>query len=209
MKKQELQEAMFADVLDGLGKVQQSVEALPQTLQKATADLTEATQNSQEYTKGLKEAADKAAAASVENTRSQLTKEIAKTVEIVVHNTSKKNMLQWAAGCLLVSVLSLLVFGYLMYVVGQESAYQKGRSDAVAGKEYEKDACTWFNTQEGQMAIGLYEVGSLQNLYTCNNPGWVVAEQNGDRVCIPLPEGKNKQPRGWQLPLLKNPKTIQ
>jgi hypothetical protein len=190
-----------------LGKVYQQVDALPEHLKEklaavdlATKNLMQATNEAHNYAGELQQTANRIVASSVETTKAQLVSSISQTAKEVAYNTSKKSMLQWAAGCVLVSVLSLLVFGYLMYVVGQESAYQKGRSDAVAGKEYEKDACTWFSTQEGQMAIGLYEAGSLRNLYTCENPGWVIEEGKEGPMCVPKPDPKTKQSQGWRLP---------
>jgi hypothetical protein len=199
-------------LLGELGKVYQQVDALPENLKEklaavegATQALMKATKEAQDYAGELQQTADKIVASSVETTKKQLVESIAITAKEVAYHTSKKSMLQWAAGCVLASVLGLLVFGYLLHSVGSEAGYQRGRSDTLAAKEYEKDACTWFNTQEGQMAIGLYEVGSLQDLYTCNNPGWVIAEQGGAQVCIPMPEGKNKPPKGWRLPVSKAP----
>jgi cysteinyl-tRNA synthetase len=200
MKKQELQEAILADVLDELGKVHQSVHDLPFTLQQATTALTSATQNSQKYTDSLKEAADSVVAASVETTKAQLVEAVSRTAEMVAHNTSRKNMLQWAAGCVLVAVVSFSLFGYLMHSMAWEAGYQGGRNDAMAAKDYKADACDWYDTQEGQMAIGLYKAGSLRNLYTCDKPGWVIEKQQSGLMCIPKAEGKAKQPQGWQLP---------
>lgn len=204
MKKQELQEAILADVLDELGKVYQSVNDLPSTLQKATETLTAATKGSEEYAKSLQKTADTVAASSVEKTKVQLAEAVSKTVEIVAHNTSRKSMLQWAAGSVVASVVSFAVFGYLMFSMGwdggHQTGYQGGRNDAILAKEYEKDACTWFNTEEGQMAIGLYKAGSLRNLYTCDKPGWVIEERKEGLMCVPKLDTKTKITWGWQLP---------
>lgn len=204
MNKQQLNEAILADVLDELGQVHRSVQQLPLTLQNSTETLLAATHEGQRYAKTLQLTADSVVAASVETTKAQLVEAVKSTAQMVAHNTSRKNMLQWTAGCVVVSVLSFAVFGYLMHSMawdaGYQTGYQGGRSDAVAEKDYQKDACAWFKTQEGQMGIGLYEAGSLRNLYTCDNPGWVIEERKEGRMCIPNPDSKTKQSSGWQLP---------
>lgn len=206
MSKKELNDAILADVLDELGKVYQSVNELPHTLQKSTEALTVATRNGQEYAKELQKTAASVVAASVETTRAQLVESIAQTAKEVAYHASKKSMLQWAVGCLAVAALCFTGFGYLVFSMGQDAGYQKGMADTVRSEEYQKAACAWSESPEGEMAMGLYELGVLRNLYTCDNPGWVIESRDGGRMCVPKPDTKTKQSWGWQLPSQPKPK---
>jgi hypothetical protein len=200
MRKTQLNDAILADVLGELVQVHESVNELPNTLQRATNALTVATNAAKERAEELKETADKTLAASVESTKARLAEAVSQIAERVSYNTTRKGMLQWVVGCLATVALCFTGFGYLLFSMGHEAGYEKGMADTVRSEEYQKAACAWSESPEGEMALGLYSVGVLRNLYTCDNPGWVIEERKEGRVCIPNPDSQTKQSWGWQLP---------
>jgi hypothetical protein len=196
MSKKELNEAILADVLDELGQVHKSVNELPNTLQRATNALTVATNAAREHAGELKETAEKTLSASVESTKARLAEAVSQIAERVSYNTTRKGMLQWVVGCL--GAVSLCFVGVLY--IGMSVGFRQGTAQALESFSYKNTACSWLDSVEGQMAVGLSQTGTLRNLYTCDNPGWVVEERKEGRMCIPKPDAKTKQFWGWQLP---------
>ena len=76
-----------------------------------------------------------------------------------------------------------------------EGGYQTGYGHADARTVDEEAAASWANTTEGRMAQALGEVGNIERLYLCDQPGWKIEGE----FCIPWAE-KKKAPLGWRLP---------
>lgn len=138
--------------------------------------------------------ADATMRASAEATKRDLTRAVEKTAHEVARNTSRKQMLKWAAGC--VAVVALAMGGIAW--AAREAGYQHGYATGYAAAQDEKAAAAWANTPEGKLAYRLAEAGSLRALATCASPGWQVDKG----YCRPytVRQGKDELVYGWALP---------
>jgi len=138
--------------------------------------------------------ADVTMRASAESIRADLAAAVASAAKEVAYNTSRKQTLQWAAGCLVLAFLFFGSFGWYMHNAGYQSGIGVGYTQA----RDEKAAAAWANTSEGKAAFRLSQTTSLKMLLNCDVPGWKIIEQGSNRVCQPgvLSSGIN----GWKLP---------
>ncbi|MEN1262998.1 hypothetical protein, partial [Pseudomonas aeruginosa] len=58
--------------------------------------------------------------------KADLAQAVAAAAQEVAHNTSAKQMWQWAAGCIAVAFLCVGLFGWYMHSSGKDSGYQAG-----------------------------------------------------------------------------------
>ncbi|MGG6949150.1 UNVERIFIED_CONTAM: protein mobE, partial [Pseudomonas aeruginosa] len=103
----------------------------------------------------FKVTADATVKASAEAAKADLAQAVAAAAQEVAHNTSAKQMWQWAAGCIAVAFLCVGLFGWYMHSSGKDSGYQAGYG-AGYGAGYteakdEKAAAAWANTPEGRL----------------------------------------------------------
>lgn len=119
---------------------------------------------------------------------------VAAAAQEVAHNTSAKQMWQWAAGCIAVAFLCVGLFGWYMHSSGKDSGYQAGYGAGYTEAKDEKAAAAWANTPEGRLAYRFAQTGSLASLAKCDRPGWYVEKG----VCYVKPASDGTY--GWRLP---------
>jgi hypothetical protein len=147
----------------------------------------------------FKETADTMILASAEATKADLAKAVVKTAQDVANYTAKKQMWQWAAGCLAVAFLAFGLFGWYLHSIAYEAGYNSGYGVGYVEAKDEKAAAAWANTPEGKTAYRLAQMGSISALAHCNQPGWKAA--NG--ICYPHSFTKRNGSAdiyGWRLP---------
>jgi hypothetical protein len=202
--KSTLNDAILADILDDLGRVQKATKALPDELKEATQTLTTATEAARNHADKLQETAKAVVSASVESTRVELSKMVAHSAEKIAVNKSRKELTTWVVGCLCGAFALFAGFGAYFLKTGMEIGFQKGVAEAQLRAEYQSRVFAWSTTTEGKMALAFAELGVLRDLYTCDNPGWVVELRPNkagktSRFCIPT-QDKDGKAWGWQLP---------
>jgi len=142
----------------------------------------------------FKVTADATVKASAEAAKADLAKAVANAAQTVAHNTSAKQMWQWAAGCIAVAFLCVGMFGWYMHSTGKDSGYKAGYGAGYTEAKDEKAAAAWANTPEGRMAYRFAQSGELQMLARCNGKGWRI--ERG--TCFPHPVENIIY--GWKLP---------
>ena len=198
-----------------LGEVYKGVNALPKELQTKVAPLLEkllevtqhlatATEAAQSHAGKLQETAKAVVSASVESTRAELSKMVAHSAEKIAVNKSRKELTTWVVGCLCGAFALFAGFGAYFLKTGMEIGFQRGVAEAQLSAEYQSRVFAWSTTTEGKMALAFAELGVLRDLYTCDNPGWVVELRPNkagktSRFCIPT-QDKDGKAWGWQLP---------
>lgn len=132
--------------------------------------------------------------ASAEAAKADLAQAVAAAAQEVAHNTSAKQMWQWAAGCIAVAFLCVGLFGWYMHSSGKDSGCQAGYGAGYTEAKDEKAAAAWANTPEGRLAYRFAQTGSLASLAKCDRPGWYVEKG----VCYVKPASDGTY--GWRLP---------
>lgn len=143
----------------------------------------------------LKATADATTQASVQAAKSDLAKAVATAAQEVAHNTSVKQMWQWACGCFAVAFLCVGLFGWYVHSQALEAGYFSGYGVAYKEAKDERAAAAWANTPEGRVAYRLAQAGSLGKLANCDQPGWFA--ENGICYVKTTPNGVIY---GWKLP---------
>ena len=119
----------------------------------------------------FKATADATVKASAEAAKADLAQAVASAAHEVAHNTSAKQMWQWAAGCIAVAFLCVGLFGWYMQSSGHDSGYNSGYGVGYSEAKDEKAAAAWANTPEGKLAYRFAQTGSLAILAKCDIPG--------------------------------------
>lgn len=132
--------------------------------------------------------------ATVKAAKADLAKAVASAAHEVAHNTSAKQMWQWAAGCIAVAFLCVGVFGWCMHSSGHDGGYNSGYGVGYSEARDEKAAAAWANTPEGKLAYRFAQTGSLASLAKCDRPGWYI--EKGACYVKPASDGTY----GWKLP---------
>lgn len=139
----------------------------------------------------IKETADSVSAAAAWSAKSELASELAKSVREVANQTARKQQWQWIAAGLIAAAVSTVAAGWTGFSRGQESGVAEGYHQAHT----EAAAATWGASPEGRLGYRMANVGSLQQVARCTQPGWQVS----DGVCYPYAAGDGKI-YGWKLP---------
>lgn len=139
----------------------------------------------------IKETADSVAAAAAWSAKSELAGELATSVREVANQTARKQQWQWVAAGLFIAALATLAAGWMGFSRGKESGVAIGYNEARS----ESAAASWAASPDGRRAYRMAEMGSLQQVARCTQPGW----QASDGVCYPhiTEDGKIY---GWKLP---------
>ena len=172
-------------VLMALQHYQGQYEKFPQAIAQAAKDTLV----------NFKVTADATVKASAEAAKADLAQAVAAAAQEVAHNTSAKQMWQWAAGCIAVAFLCVGLFGWYMHSSGKDSGYQAGYGAGYTEAKDEKAAAAWANTPEGRLAYRFAQSGELQRLARCSGKGWKVEKG----ACYPYPV-PNEGTYGWALP---------
>lgn len=172
-------------VLMALEHYQDQYEKFPQAIAQAAKDTLV----------NFKVTADATVKASAEAAKADLAQAVAAAAKEVAHNTSAKQMWQWAAGCIAVAFLCVGLFGWYMHSEGSTSGYSLGYGTGYNEAKDEKAAAAWANTPEGRTAYRFAQSGELQRLARCSGKGWKVEKG----VCYPYPV-QNEGTYGWRLP---------
>lgn len=143
---------------------------------------------------GVKAAAEAQMKASAATTELELSEAVARTAERIARDAARGSKLRWAAACLVASLVSLVLVGWLSQRSAGRAGYARGWKDAYWETLDHKAAASWASTPEGQLAYALAKVGVIRELATCSGRGWI---QRGG-VCIPRPE--NGAVHGWRMP---------
>lgn len=143
----------------------------------------------------FKATADATVKASAEAAKADLAHAVASAAHEVAHNTSAKQMWQWAAGCIAVAFLCVGVFGWYMHSIGHDGGYNSGYGVGYSEAKDEKAAAAWANTPEGKLAYRFAQSGELQRLAKCQGKGWKIEKS----ACYPYGNG-NEGTYGWSLP---------
>ena len=139
----------------------------------------------------IKETADSVAAAAAWSAKSELAGELAKSVREVANPFARKQQWQWITAGLVAAAVSTVAAGWTGFSRGQESGVAEGYHQAHT----EAAAATWGASPEGRLGYRMANVGSLQQVARCTQPGWQVS----DGVCYPYAAGDGKI-YGWKLP---------
>ena len=172
-------------VLMALEHYQGQYEKFPQAIAQAAKDTLV----------NFKATADATVKASAEAAKADLAEAVAAAARDVAQNTSRKQMWQWAAGCLAAAFLCFGSFGWFMHSTGSSSGYSLGYGTGYNEAKDEKAAAAWANTPEGKLAYRFAQTGNLNDLATCNGMGW--RRENG--VCF-VQTAKDGKIYGWRLP---------
>ena len=171
-------------VLMALQHYQGQYEKFPQAIAQSAKDTLV----------NFKVTADATVKASAEAAKADLAQAVAAAAQEVAHNTSAKQMWQWAAGCIAVAFLCFGLFGWHMHSEGR-SGYSLGYGTGYNEAKDEKAAAAWANTPEGRLAYRFAQSGELQRLARCSGKGWKVEKG----TCYPHPV-PNEGVYGWRLP---------
>ena len=167
-------------VLMALQHYETSYEQMPKAIEAAAASV---------LTK-VKTTADTTMKASAESFKADMARAVASVAQDVARDTSRKQMWQWAGGAVGVAFLTLGLVSWGAFTKGAES----GRAEAYRQVQDEKAAAAWANTPQGQTAYRLAQLGSIDQLATCNSPGWKV--EHG--ACIPY-QAQDGHAYGWKI----------
>jgi hypothetical protein len=93
----------------------------------------------------------------------------------------------------------LLVASALAFYFGHSSGWDQGHAAGYTSARDEAAAASWANTPNGQRALALDRLGSLNLVTACSEPGWRIEKQKDRRVCFAgsTPDGKIS---GWFIP---------
>jgi hypothetical protein len=172
-------------VLMALQHYQGQYEKLPQAIAQAAKDTLV----------NFKVTADATVKASAEAAKADLAQAVAAAAQEVAHNTSAKQMWQWAAGCIAVAFLCVGVFGWYMHSSAYKAGFNSGWGVGYSQARDEKAAASWANTPEGKLAYRFAQSGELERLERCIGKGWKVEKG----ICYPYPV-PNEGTYGWALP---------
>ncbi|WP_298702105.1 DUF6753 family protein [uncultured Variovorax sp.] len=168
-------------VMVALEHYQQLYEAMPRRIAAA----------GEMAVKQVKETADAVAAAAAASAQDDLSRELARSVKEVASQTARKQQWQWVAAGLTVAAVSTASAGWMGFARGHEAGLALGYQEA----RNESAAAAWGATPDGRLAYRMANVGSLQQVARCTQPGWQVS----DGVCFPKPAGDGNL-YGWRLP---------
>jgi hypothetical protein len=140
---------------------------------------------------GFREAADAAAQAAMGSAHQTLTQAVAKAADQVAVHVSKKQMWRWAAACLAVCFVCLTGTGALAFYAGTS----QGEANGYRQVRDEKAAAAWANTPQGRQAYWLAQIGTLDRIEQCRQPGWKVSS---DGICTPRAASDGKI-WGWAV----------
>jgi hypothetical protein len=93
----------------------------------------------------------------------------------------------------------LLLASVLAFYAGQSSGWDQGHAAGYASARDETAAASWANTPNGQRALALDRLGSLNKLVACSEAGWKIEKRKESRVCFAekAPDGTLT---GWLIP---------
>lgn len=147
-------------VIMALQHYQTQYEKFPNAIEKAARDTLD----------HFKITADAVAAASSQKAKADMANAVAMVAKDVASEVSKKQMWQWATGCIAVSLICLGLVGWSMHESGKKTGYSMGYQEA----KDERSAAAWANTPEGRMAYKLAKFGDLYRLAKCQSHGWEI-----------------------------------
>src|SRR5471032_22769 len=142
----------------------------------------------------FKSTADAMVKASAEAAKADLAKAVALAAHEVAHNTSAKQMWQWAGGCIAVAFLCVGLLGWYMHSSGHDGGYNSGYGVGYSEAKDEKAAAAGANTPECKLAYRFAQSGELQRLARCQGKGWKIEKG----VCYPY-ANVNEGTYGWSL----------
>ena len=171
-------------VLMALQHYQDQYEKFPQAIAQAAKDTLV----------NFKVTADATVKASAEAAKADLAQAVASAAQEVAHNTSRKQMWKWAAGCISVAFVCMGLTSWYMYKQGIGSGYSLGYGYGYRDAKDEKAAAAWANTPEGKLAYRFAQMRELSSLAKCDKPGWYV--KDGACFVQPAPSGTY----GWKIP---------
>lgn len=99
-------------------------------------------------------------------------------------------------------VLAALVMSvgvWKAHKAGVEAGIEIGKAEQRDDELLLKSAGTWAETETGQKAYKLHELGQLEKILRCTGRGWKIEKrEDGGRRCFPMPDDGHVW--GWDLP---------
>ena len=151
-------------------------------------------QSAKDILVNIKATADATMTASAATVQADLAKAVALAAREVAHNTSAKQMWQWASVCISIAFLGVGLFGWYMHSSGESAGLKIGYGQGYTEAKDEKAAAAWANTPDGKMAFAFAQSGELQRLARCQGKGWK-QEKGG---CFP--HSSQDYIHGWRMP---------
>ena len=94
---------------------------------------------------------------------------------------------------------ALLVACAGMFYLGQASGWDQGEAAGYASSRNEAAAAAWANTPNGQRALALDRLGSLNKLAACFEAGWRIEKRKEGRACF-VDKAPDGSLNGWLIP---------
>lgn len=184
--------AIASAVIEATGaiwnKVDTAVEQAAEIIKDASTNLKN----------GAKDARDK----TIADWRSAVTTAVSTefSTRSIIDTQAAKRRTIWAstlAGGLVAAIIAGVAYG--AHRMGWQDGMQYGIGETLTRIHDQKARASWANTTNGKLAYKLYQAGSIDELATCNQPGWKVETQKVGLVCMPT--AMNNLTYGWLLKL--------
>lgn len=101
---------------------------------------------------------------------------------------------------ILLSTLAISAGYWTVHKTALEQGVAIGRAEQRDEEFMLKKSEEWIGTDEGKKAYIMHEKKQLEKLLNCSERGWKIEERDGEKICFPLPDPKNRQYYGWKLP---------
>ena len=85
------------------------------------------------------------------------------------------------------------------FYLGQSSGWDQGQAAGYASSRNETAAAAWANTPNGQRALALDRLGSLNKLVACSEAGWRIEKRKEGRACF-VDKAPDGSLNGWLIP---------
>lgn len=106
----------------------------------------------------------------------ELAKAVSATARDIARLSAARHAAIWIAACALACCVAIGAFGWYVHQDAYAAGYAKGYANAYSDAKEEKAAAAWANTPQGKAAYRLAQVGSIDSLIKCNQPGWEVVQ---------------------------------
>lgn len=149
----------------------------------------------QAVTKAARETAEAQAKAVQEETKKALMEAVRHAAVVSAKQAAGAQVVKWVSILATAIVGFVVTVGMLAFGRGEVKGDASGENRAKKDCGYVAAAASWANTEEGKLAYGLAEVGSLSELGRCSGRGWA----SKDGWCFAQPD-RGKTTLRWRLP---------
>jgi len=120
----------------------------------------------------FQQTADTVLAATTQSAKADLAKAVSAAARDVARLTAARQTASWIAVCLLACCLAIGALSFYIQRDAYAAGYDRGYGQAYSEAKDEKAAAAWANTPQGKAAYRLAQYGAIDNLISCNQPGW-------------------------------------